>query len=69
MHITGSHHWFLELFSQFHDLPIHLFEIFHGMNLVVLFISNHEFIVPQWLNLQVVIKVHQPRNLLGRRIP
>ena len=63
MHITGGNHRFLELFSQLHNLPVKVLNIFLRLHRLHLFRCNHKFIVSHRLDFQIVIEIHQPRNL------
>ena len=68
MHVAGGDHRLLKLFSQFYDFLVQLDQIFVGIDSVVFFISDHKRVVSQRLNLQIIIEIHQPGDLLLRSV-
>ena len=63
MNVAGSHHRLMKLLSQLHNLPVHVPDVFHGINIPDLFGSDHKFIIPARLYFQVVIKIDKSCNL------
>ena len=68
MHVAGGHHRLMELLSQGHDLLIQADQIVLRLEGGP-FSPQHKFVIAQRLNLQVVVEVHQSRNLLIRGRP
>ena len=68
MHVAGGDHRLLKLFSQFYDFFVQLDQIFVGIDSVVLLVSEHKRVVSQRLNLQIIIEIHQPGDLLLRSV-
>ena len=64
MHVTGCHNRLSIGFAQFHNLPVHVFDVFHRMDIFHSGRINHKFIVAQRLNFQIIIKMYQFLNAL-----
>ena len=62
MDVAGGAHRLSALLPQAHDLPVDLLQILHGLY-GALFIPQHEHVVAQGLDLQIVIKPYQPLEL------
>ena len=65
MHIAGRHDHFVELFSEFYDLAVDLLKIFDRLY-IGLVASKHKSIVADRLDLQIIIEIDQPCDLLIR---
>ena len=63
MHVAGGHHWLVELLAQLHHLPVHVLDVLQGIDVPDPVGGDHELIVAGGLNLQIVVKVHDPGNL------
>ena len=64
MHITGGKNRFVQLFSQFHNLPIQILQIFLGLDIFPVLFPDHKCIVADRLDLQIVIKVRNTNYFL-----
>ena len=65
MHITGCHDRLFKFLSQFYDPTVDIFDVIPGLYRFFL-AAKHKFIVSQGLNLQIIIKFHDPGNLFIR---
>ena len=63
MYVTSSRHRLVELLPQPHDLPVDLHDIFHGIYILHPLGLDHEPVVTQRLNLQIIIEIHKSGNL------
>ena len=68
MHITGSHHRLVKLFSQLYDPPVILLKILLCIGRTVL-ISQHKCIVADGLDLQIIIKFYNTGDILVGSAP
>ena len=59
MHVTGCHNRLAVSFTQFHNLPVHVFDILHRVNIFHSRRINHKFIVTQRLDFQIIIEMYQ----------
>ena len=66
MHVAGGHHRLVKLLAKRNDLFVQPDQIILGFKSGTLS-PQHELIVSQRLNLQIIIEIHQPRNLFLRR--
>ena len=64
MDITGCHHRLVELFSKCYDSAVKVHDILFTVYCRNLGRINHKMIIAKRLDLQIVIKVHDPGNLL-----
>ena len=66
MYITGGNDRLLKFFTKAHDLPDIFPEIFLRVYRI-LGIPQHKTVVAQWLNLQIVVEIHDSRHFLAGR--
>ncbi|CDC25052.1 unknown [Firmicutes bacterium CAG:466] len=59
MNITSCYNRLSISFAQFHNLSVHIFDIFHGVDIFHSGRVNHKFIVAQRLNFQIIIEMYQ----------
>ena len=65
MNVAGSDHRLLELLAQADDPLVDLNEVLFIPHAQLL-VSNHEAVVPQRLNFQIIVKIHQSDDLFLR---
>ena len=63
MHIAGGNHRLIKHFPQLYDLPVDFPQIVLCLNIRPVLIPQHEGIVADRLNFQIVIEVHQSGDL------
>ena len=63
MDITGSHDQFIEFLTKLTDTSVNILQFFDGVDRLLL-TSKHEFVISKRLDLQIIIKLHQPYDLL-----
>lgn len=66
MNVASSDHRLLELLAQRTDPLVDLNEVLFIPHAQLL-VSNHEAVVPQRLNFQIIVKIHQSDDLFLRR--
>ena len=62
MHIAGAYHRLVESVSQIHDLLVDLLKIFFALYILNTVAGNHEPVVSQWLYLQIIVEIDDPRD-------
>ena len=65
MHVAGCHNGLAELLAQLHNLPVDVFQVLLGRHIRRPVAGDHESVVPQGLDLIVIIEFRQLRDLLG----
>ena len=68
MHVTGADNRLVMLICQRHDTFVDFDNILHGMNIFHPWRIDHEFIIAQRLNFQIIIEIHQFFNDLFRLV-
>ena len=63
MHVTGCHHRLAILLSQLHDSAVDILDVLDGIHQTDFFIIDHEGVVSRGLNLQIIVKIHDPRDI------
>ena len=59
MDVAGGRNRLFELLSQLHNLAVQIFQILLGLNVRQFVALQHELIVPQRLDLIVIVKIRQ----------
>ena len=62
MHIAGTYHRLVESVSQIHDLLVDLLKIFFTLYILNTVAGNHKSVISQWLYLQIIIEINDPRD-------
>ena len=60
MYVTGSNHRLMKLFAELYDFAVDFLNIFHRVNIGKFFGCNHILVIAKRLNLQIIIKTHEP---------
>ena len=63
MHITGCNNRLAKLLAKITDLPVHILQIFHGLNGCFLIVKQ-EHIISDRLNLIIIIEITKSCNLI-----
>ena len=63
MYVAGGYHRLIVLLSQLHDPPVDVLNILDGIDQTDFFIVDHEGVVSRGLDLQIIIKIHNPRDI------
>jgi hypothetical protein len=64
MNVAGRYYRLIEPFTKLYNPPVYVFNILCRIYISNLFRSDHKLIVSRRLNLQIIIKIHQLRDLL-----
>ena len=68
MHIAGGNHRLVELLAQRHDPPVVVPQILLGLGRRLV-VPQHEHVVADGLDFQIIIKIHDPGNVFLGAVP